>query len=380
MIIQLTEQQKAYQAIFRAFVAQEVAPYAHQFDQDEHIPGEFIAKLAQQGYLGATLSKDYSGQAMDLITYGLLNEELGRECASVRGLVMLQNMLGQTIYKWGNASQKEQWLKKIASGKTIAALALTESGAGSDLKQIKTSATLIDNSYVLNGHKQWISFGQIANLFLILARTDGNLSAFLIDRDTPGLSVEPIPGMLGLKGAMLANLRLENCTIPEKNLVGGAGFGLFPVALHALNLGRYSIAWGCVGIAQACLEACVQHVTTRAQAGVFLSEHQLIQQMITEMIANVKAARLLCYQAGHLESVGDPNSVMETMVAKYFASTTATKTAGDAVQIHGAIGCSRDHIVQRHWRDAKIMELIEGTTQIHQINIARFGYQTYANN
>jgi len=157
------------------------------------------------------------------------------------------------------------------------------------------------------------------------------------------------------------------------------GFGFVPVALFALDLGRYSVAWGCVGIAQACLEACIQYTSARKQFGVYLKEHQLIQQMITDMIVNVKAARLLCYQAGYLKELGDPNSIMEILVAKYFASIMATRAAYDAVQIHGAMGCSSAHAVQRYLRDAKIMEIIEGTTQIHQIKIAEYGYQAYAN-
>jgi hypothetical protein len=189
----------------------------------------------------------------------------------------------------------------------------------------------------------------------------------------------PIHGMLGFRASMLAELHLDDCEIPEGNLVGGVGFGFFPVTLSALSVGRYSVAWGCVGLAQACLEACIHYTSTRKQFGVYLREHQLVQQMIADMIVNAKAARLLCYQAGYLMEKGDPSSVMEIMVAKYFASTVASRTASDAVQIHGAVGCSNAHAVQRYLRDAKIMEIIEGTTQIHQIKIAEYGYQAHSN-
>ena len=375
-MIETIHQQHA-QAEFRAFANKDIAPFASQFDQEERIPPKLVSKLARQGYFGALLPEEYDGTGMDIITYGLLNEELGKVCSSTRGLVMLQNMVARTIFKWGNAHQKQKWLKHIASGEVIAALALTESDAGSSLKSVSTSAHLENESFVLNGHKKWISFGQIANLFLVLAQHQGKLCAFLVERDTPGFSIHPISGMLGLRAAMLADLYLEDCQIPKENLVGTVGFGLMPVALFALNIGRYSIAWGCVGIAQACLEACIKHTQKREQSGVLLKEHQLIQQMITDMIVNIKAARLLCYQAGQLETAGDPKAVMETMIAKYFTSTMATKVTNDAVQIHGAAGCSQDHITQRHLRDAKIMEIIEGTTQIHQINIAQYGYQTF---
>jgi len=380
MKIELNAQQKKDQATFRVFVSEEIVPHAERYDQEEHIPSELIAKLAQRGYLGATLPEEYGGRGMDMITYGLLNEELGRGCSSVRSLVTVQNMVAQTILKWGSRHQKELWLDKIASGDVIAAFALTEPEVGSDAKNIETTATPAGDSYIINGHKKWITFGQIADLFLVFGQCDGKSCAFLIEKDAPGLSMEPIFGMLGVRASMLAELHLSDCQIPRENLVGGVGFGFVPVALFALDLGRYGIAWGCVGIAQACLEACIHYTSQRKQFGVYLKEHQLIQQMITDMIVNVKAARLLCYQAGYLQELGDPNSIMEIMIAKYFASTMAIQAANDAVQIHGAIGCSSAHAVQRCLRDAKVMEIIEGTTQIHQIKIAEFGYQAYANN
>jgi hypothetical protein len=176
---------------------------------------------------------------------------------------------------------------------------------------------------------------------------------------------------------MLAELHLDDCRIPQENLVCRQGFGFSHVASSALDYGRYSVAWGCVGIAQACLEACIQYTSQRKQFGVYLREHQLIRQMIADMVANVKAARLLCYQAGYLKDISDPKSIMETSIAKYFASTIATKVASDAVQIHGGNGCSSEYPVQRYFRDAKIMEIIEGSTQIQQITIAEYGYQEY---
>ena len=182
--------------------------------------------------------------------------------------------------------------------------------------------------------------------------------------------------MLGTRASMLAELYLNDCHIPKENLVGGRGFGLATVATSALDIGRYSVACGCVGIAQACLEASLHYTSERKQFGSYLKDHQLIQRMITEMITNVKAARLLCYQAGYLKEIGDPNTIMETWVAKYFASTIAVKAANDAVQIHGANGCSNDYPVQRYLRDAKIMEIIEGSTQLQQMTIAGYGYQT----
>ncbi len=374
MTIDLNAQQKEAQVAFRAFVEAEVTPNATQYEQEQRLPTELIAKLAEQGYLGAVLPQEYGGQDMDMITYGVLNEELARGSSSVRGLMMLQNMIGYTIYKWGNQAQKDSWLKKIASGEVLTSLALTEPEVGTDIKEVGTTATLDGDSYVLNGHKKWITLGQVSHLFLVLGRYEEKLCAFLVERDTPGFTIKPMLGLSGLRATMLAELYLENVRIPKENLVGAAGFGLAPVAFTALNLGRYSIAWGCVGIAQACLDACMQYTRTRKQFGVYLKDLQLIQQMMTDMIVNVKAARLLCFQAGYLAESGDANAFSEALVAKYFASTTATRTANDAVQIHGAVGFQEDHPVQRHLRDAKVMEMIEGTTQIHQLKIAEYGH------
>ena len=378
MNIELDTNAENERAAFRAFVEQEIAPNANRYDQEERIPAGTISELARRGYLGATLPEAYGGLGMDLITFGFLSEELGRGCASVRTLVMLQNMIGQEISRWGSESQRDLWLKKMISGKAIAAFALTEPEIGSDAKNIQATAVRSGDFFILNGQKKWISLGQIADLFLIFAQCEGQLSAFLVENGMSGLSVTPVSGMLGLRGAMLAELDLKDCPVPKENLLGGLGFGLVPVAVNALNLGRYSIAWGCVGMAQACMEACIQHTTARKQFGAYLKEHQLIQQMIADMLVNIEAARLLCYRAGHLMEKADPDYIMEVLLAKYFASTMANQVANNAVQIHGALGCSSEHFVQRHLRDAKIMEIIEGTTQIHQIKIAEYGYRQYS--
>lgn len=377
MKIELTEQQKDAQAKFRAFVDEEVMPYANRYDQEECTPLNLIEKIAEKGYLSAVLPKEFGGIGMDMITYGLLNEEIGRGCSSLRSLLTVHCMVAYTLSKWGNKSQKQYWLAKLASGEVIAAFALSEPNVGSDAKSIETTASLSGDSYVLNGQKKWITYGQIADVFLVFAQCAGKPSAFLVEKNSPGLLIKPISGMLGIRASMLAELYFYDCQIPQENLVGKLGFGFSYVASSALDYGRYSVAWGSVGIAQACLEACIQYTSQRKQFGVYLKEHQLIRQMMTEMITNVKAARLLCYQAGYLKEIGDPSSIIETSIAKYFASTTATKVANDAVQIHGANGCTNEYSIARYLRDAKIMEIIEGSTQIQQITIADYGYQEY---
>ncbi len=377
MKIELTSQQKDDKSKFKSFVNKEIVPHANSSDQEECTSPKLIEKFAHQGYLGAVLPEEFGGQSMDIITYGLLNEEIGRGCSSLRSLLTVHSMVAAALYRWGNKSQKEYWLQKFSSGEVIAAFALSEPNVGSDAKSIETTAILSGDSYILNGEKKWITYGQIADVFLVFAQCSGKPSAFLVEKNSPGLSIQPISGILGVRASMLAQLNFRDCRIPQENLVGRLGFGLSYIASSALDYGRYSVAWGSVGIAQACLEACIQYTSERKQFGVYLKEHQLIRQMITEMIVNVKAARLLCYQAGYLKEIGDPNSITETSIAKYFASTTATKVANDAVQIHGANGCTNEYSVARYLRDAKIMEIIEGSTQIQQITIADYGYQEY---
>ncbi|MEH1914719.1 acyl-CoA dehydrogenase family protein [Nostoc sp.] len=377
MKLELSTQQKNAQAKFRAFVNEEICPSAGEWDRKEFTPPELIKKIAEHGFLGAILPQEYGGKGMDMITYGILNEELGRGCSSVRSLLTVHNMVAYALCKWGNKSQKEYWLPKFASGEIIAAFALSEPNVGSDAKSVETTATLAGDAYILNGQKKWITYGQIADVFLVFGKCEGKPTAFLVEKNSPGLSVKAMSGILGVRASMSAELLFNNCQVPLENLVGKLGFGFSYIASSALDYGRYSVASGCVGIAQACLDACIKYTNERKQFGVYLKEHQLIRQMITQMITKVKAARLLCYQAGYLKDINDPNSIMETAIAKYFASTVATKIANDAVQIHGGNGCSSEYPVERYLRDSKIMEIIEGSTQIQEITIAESGYQDY---
>jgi len=373
MRTELTPEQSEQQEAFRAFTDEEIVPYADQYDRDERIPAEMLKKLAEKGYSGATIPEE-NGSGMDMITYGLLCEEIGRGSASLLSLITIQTMVSQAILKWGDDSQKARWLPRMAVGEILCSFALTEPEIGSDAKNVGTSAILSDGSYLLNGRKKWISGGQIADLFLIIAQCDGAPTAFLVERDTPGFFTEPIGDMMGFRSAMLAELRMEDCRVPEENLLGRIGFGFSHVAGTSLDFGRYSIAWGCVGLARACLEASLDYTEKRKQFGVYLKKHQLIQGMIADMITNLKAARMLCIHAGNLKDSGDPSVIMETSVAKYFASRIAMKAAMDAVQIHGANGCSSQYPVQRYMRDAKVMEIIEGSNQIQQTLIAKYGY------
>lgn len=375
MMIGLTERQLKARADFRQFAVDEIVPHAGQADREERLSPELIRKIAQRGYLGGILPPECGGSDLDWITYGLLHEEIGRACSSARSLITVHDMAALAVLKWGSEQQRKRLLPGLARGEILAAFAVSEPHVGSDAKSIETTAERSNASYVLNGAKKWITSGQIADLFLVLARCGDRPTAFLVERDRPGVSVEPISGLLGLRGAMTALVSFQRCEIPQENLIGREGFGLSAVILTALGLGRYSVACGCVGIAQACLDACLQYAGQRRQFGFRLKEHQLIQEMIAEMATNLRAARLLCYHAGSLKEAGDPREIMETIVAKYFAARVAMRAAVDSVQIHGANGCSSEYPVQRYLRDAKVMEVIEGSNQISQLLIADSAFQ-----
>lgn len=354
----------------RAFAEQEVAPLAARCDEESRIPPRLIRSLAEKGFLGAGLPSDWGG-GMDALALGILHEEIGRASASVEGLLNVHNMASQALVRWGTRDQKRRWLPQLASGEKLAAFAITEPDVGSDAQAVRTTAAPVADGYLLKGRKRWISFGQIADVLVVLASCEGAPAAFLVERTSPGLSVEPIEGLLGCRGYMLAELSFRDCRVPASHLLGRPGLGFSHVASVGLDAGRYCLAWACVGLAQACLDACLDYARTRHQFGAPIGEFQLVQRMLADMIAGVRAARLVCQHAGALRERRDPAATLETCVAKYTASTTVTRIASDAVQIHGANGCGSEYPVQRYFRDSRIMELIEGSTQIQQTLIAR---------
>lgn len=378
MPIELTPPQQAARAAYRAFADEVLFPFADQFDRDERVPAAVIEQLAQRRYLCAVIPPEHGGLGVDLISYGLLNEEIGRACSSTRSLLTVQGMVAYAIMRWGKPQHQQTWLPRLADGRTIAAFALTEPNIGSDARHIETTAEPCADGYVITGRKKWITFGEIADLFLIFAQSQGKASAFLVERNTPGLSTIPMRGLLGTRASLVAEVQLDQCVVPKENLIGGLGFGFSTIAMSALDLGRYSVAWGSVGIGQACLEASLKYASERKQFGEYLKQHQLIQEMIANMVVQVKAARLLCYQAGYLKDRGDVASTNETLIAKYYASSMAPRVASDAVQIHGGNGCGSEYPVQRYLRDAKVMEIIEGSNQMQQVMISRNAFIEYA--
>jgi alkylation response protein AidB-like acyl-CoA dehydrogenase len=361
-----------FRAEVRAFAETHVHPRAAGIDRDERLPEDLVAALRAAGYLGARLPALHGGRALGLTDYGVLHLELGRACASTRSLLTVHDMVAETVTRFGSSAAKAALLPRLASGATLAAFALTEPDFGSDAGGIETTATEEDDSYVLSGRKRWISFAQLADLFLVIARTDGDhLAGFLVPRTTPGLRVAPTTGLLGLRGSMLGELTLDGCRVPSEHRVGPAKMPSNIVTATALQLGRFSVACGCVGLAAACLDASREHAATRVQFDVSIDRHQLVRRMLTDMATTVRASWLLCLDAASAIEQRAPRAVEATLMAKYFASRTAASVATDAVQLHGALGCSDQRPVERHFRDAKIMEIIEGSTQIQQITIAR---------
>lgn len=376
--MELTDRQQRRRAEFHEFVQANLVPYANLWDRQECLPQDVIALLAGKNYLGAVITKVDSNDGLDMVEFGLLNEELGRGCSSVRTLLTVHSMVALSILRWGSKEQKTTWLARLQQGEVIGAFALTEAEAGSDARAIETQASPSGSDFVLTGQKKWISLAQVAGVFLVFARSDQGPCAFLVERNMPGLTISPVQGLLGTRASMMGELHLDHCRVPRSNLIGAPGFGLSYIASSALDCGRYSVAWGCVGIAQACLDACLEYTGRRKQFGALLKDHQLVQRMITQMVVETKAARLLCWNAGRLKDAGDPASVTETSIAKYFACKTAAKAARDAVQLHGAVGCTNEHAPERLFRDAKVMEIIEGSNEIQEIMIAQNAYAEFS--
>jgi alkylation response protein AidB-like acyl-CoA dehydrogenase len=363
------------QARFRDFVDRVISPRAGEVDLRRTLPADLRQALATAGYLGAAIGVEYGGGGLDAVRLGVLHEEVGRGCSSVRTLLTVHGMVGYAVGRWGSAQQRAQWLPRLATGEVIGALALTEEAAGSDPSQLAATAEPAPGGYLVSGTKRWISAAQIAGLLLVFARTPAGVAALLVPGDTPGLSVTPVDEVLGTRGGLLGEVRLDRCRVPAEAVLGPANLGFATVGATALEFGRYSVACGCVGIAQACLDSCLDHTGRRWQGGALLKDHQLIRRLLSDMATGVAAARLLCRQAGALRDRNDPAGPLAVWMAKYFAAATASRAAGDAVRIHGAVGCAHDHPAARRFRDAKIMEIIEGSTEIQQITIAELARQ-----
>lgn len=372
MIYGLTKQHQKLRKEFRDFVKKEISPYAAEFDKREYLPKKIIKLLGDRGYLGIAIPAECGGMGVDAISMGLLFEEIGKACTSVRGLLTVHSMVSIALLKYGNEEQKKEWLPKMATGKIIGAFGLTEPNAGSDAQGLETEGCKSKEGYVIQGLKKWITMGQIADVFLIFAKINNKPTAFLVDRKLPGLQIRPVKGMIGARASMLGEIILNQCVVAEERIIGQIGTGLTHVAATSLDLGRYSIAWGSIGAIEECFTCSVNYAKKRKQFGHMIGSNQLIQKMLAEMLVEMNASKQLCFEAAFFRNAGEPESVFKTCIAKYYASKALVKIAADAMQIHGAKGCSSEYPIERYYRDSKINEIIEGTSQIQELLIASY--------
>ena len=374
MDLALTEDQQNFQQLAREFLDREVVPHRAGWDRVEQVDLSIVPKLGEMGFFGLTIPEEYGGLGGDYLTYCIGMEELGRADSSVRGIVSVSmGLVGKVILSHGTEEQKQEWLPRIATGEALACFGLTEPDTGSDAGNLKTRAVRDGDDYVLNGQKIFITNGTWAQLCLVFARTGGpgpkGVSAFLVPTDAPGFEAREIKGKLGLRGQATAEIFLTDVRVPASAMLGEEGQG-FTIAMHSLDKGRVSVAAGCTGIIQGCLESVVAYTTERRQFGRPLAGFQLIQDMIADISVDADAARLLTWRAADLIERGEPFGV-EASKAKYYASEAAIRAANAAIQCFGGYGYVDEYPVQKYMRDARVMALYEGTSQIQKLLIGR---------
>ncbi len=375
MDFELTDEQQLVRETARSFTDNEIVPRARDNDRNEHFDTELVQKIAAQGYLGAIVPREYGGAGLDYLTYGLVVEEVGRGCSAMRTVVSVQTSLVSSAFmRWGTEEQKQHYLPKLCSGEWLGCFGLTEPDTGSDAANQKTRARKTDSGWVINGSKMFISLANHAKVALIFAQTDPEkkhrgLACFLVDTDQPGFQPQPIHHKMGLRGSDTAAIGLDDVEVTDDQMLGEIGDG-FKIAMSSLDSGRFSVAAGCVGICQGCVDASVKYSKEREQFGRPIASFQLVQQMIANMVVDTDAARMLTWRAGYLKDAGKPNTT-ETSIAKYYATEAAVRSANNAIQVHGGSGYVDDYPVERYFRDVRVTTLYEGTSQIQQLIIGR---------
>jgi butyryl-CoA dehydrogenase len=375
MDFELTDEQRLIKSTAREFTDSEIVERSRENARNHHFDLEIVSKIAHQGYLGAIVPQQYGGAGLDYLSYGLIVEEIGRGDSSVRTVISVQtSLVCSAILKWGTEEQKLRYLPRLCSGEWLGCFGLTEPDTGSDAANQRTRAVKTDSGWLINGAKMWISMGNYARLALIFAQTDPalgykGLGCFLVNTDQAGFKPHPIEHKMGLHASDTASIALEDVEVAEDGLLGQVGDG-FKVAMSALDSGRYSVAAGCVGICQGCVEESVKYAKEREQFGRPIASFQLIQAMIADMVLKTEASRMLVWRAGWLKDRGRPNT-LETSVAKLHATEAAVECANTAIQVHGGAGYVDDHPVERYFRDVRVTTLYEGTSQIQKLIIGR---------
>lgn len=375
MDFDLTDEQQLIRRTAREFTDREIVDRSRENARNHHFDLELVRKIAEQGYLGAIVPREYGGAGLDYVSYGLLVEEIGRGDSAMRTVISVQtSLVCSALLRWGTEEQKQRFLPRLCSGEWLGCFGLTEPDTGSDAANQRTRARRSDSGWAINGAKMWISMGNFAKVAMIFAQTDPQLghrglACFLVDTEQTGYSSQAIEHKMGLHASDTASISLDDVQVGEQDMLGRVGDG-FKVAMSALDSGRYSVAAGCVGICQGCVEESVRYSQEREQFGRPIAAFQLVQAMIADMVVKTDAARLLTWRAGYLKDRGRPNT-LQTSIAKLYATESAVECANIAIQVHGGAGYVDDHPVERYLRDVRVTTLYEGTSQIQKLIIGR---------
>ncbi|MEP7738471.1 acyl-CoA dehydrogenase family protein [Nocardioides sp. 31GB23] len=374
MDLSLSDEQQAFRALARDFLDREAVPHRVEWDRAESVDLAIVPKMAEIGFFGLTIPEEYGGLGGDYVTYSLAMEELGRADSALRGIVSVSSgLVGKSILFHGSEEQKQEWLPQLAEATKLGCFGLTEPDVGSDAGNLTTRARRDGDDYVIDGQKLYITNGTWADVALVFARTGGagprGISAFLVPTDAPGFEAREIKGKLGLRGQATAELFLDGVRVPASAMLGEEGTG-FKIAMSTLDKGRLAVASGCVGIVQGCLETAVEYATSRTQFGRPLAGFQLVQDMIADISLDADAARLLAWRCADLIDRGEPYGVAASK-AKLFASEAAVRAANNALQVHGGAGYVDEYPPAKYLRDARVMTLYEGTSQIQKLLIGR---------
>lgn len=371
MNFQLTEEQQSVQKMVRKFVDKEIIPYIQEWDRNGEFQPSIMKRLAELQLMGVCIPEEYGGIGMDYNTLAIVCAELERGDTAYRTAVSVHTGLNSmTLLQWGNEEQKQKYLVPQAKGEKIGAFGLTEPDAGSDVAAMKSTARRDGDAYILNGSKTWISLCDYADNFLIFAKTDHDaahkgITAFIVERTFPGISTRGFKGKLGIRAGNTGEVFFNDVRVPVENRLGEEGEG-FKIAMAALDNGRFTVAAGAVGLIEASLEASVKYCHERKTFGKEIGRHQLVQQMIAKMSADLEISQLLVYKAGWLKNQGKRNT-RETSLAKWIACNAAFEAANNAVQVHGAYGYSDEYPVERFLRNSKAPVIYEGTREIHTV-------------
>jgi len=366
-----TEENRLVQRTVRDFVADEILPHIREWDEKGEVHREIFARMAELGLLGAPIHTEWGGSGMDYVSFAMICEELERGDTAFRVVQSVHVGLNSlTLMQWGTEEQKQRWLVPQAKGEKLATFGLTEPGVGTDAGNLAATARRDGDSYVLNGEKVWISLADIADHFLVFASVDRSkghrgVTAFLLERGMKGLTTGTLHGKLGIRAGNTGTISMDNLRVPAEHRIGEEGEG-FLIAMSAIDQGRFTVAAGNVGLAQACLDASVRYAHERETFGEEIGRHQLVKQMIAKMVAGIEAGRLLVWRAAFLKNHGVRNT-RETSLAKWHATDHAVASALDAIQIHGANGYSNEFPVERYLRNSKAATIYEGTSQLHTL-------------